>query len=171
MKHTEAKAFVRKYNSELAIRGYSKMKKADLAATIERKLDQSRAELKREWAALKAGPKPMAVKQGQKARQTGIKSRPPSADTAKSAAAAARARVGSGMKRPAAKRAAVKKPKTATEKRRAEDKTDDSWHARNKDSSGMAQANRLTSAISRIERRAAVQRDMALARRIRGSRY
>ena len=38
MKHTEAKAFVRKYNSELAIRGYSKMKKADLAATIERKL-------------------------------------------------------------------------------------------------------------------------------------
>ena len=30
MKHTEAKAFVRKYNAELAIRGYSKMKKADL---------------------------------------------------------------------------------------------------------------------------------------------
>ena len=41
----------------------------------------------------------------------------------------------------------------------------------NKDSSGMAQANRLTNAISRIERRAAVQRDKALARRIRGARY
>ena len=47
MKHAEAKAFVRKYNSELAIRGYSKMKKADLAATIERKLNESREELKR----------------------------------------------------------------------------------------------------------------------------
>ena len=155
MKHAEAKAFVRKYNSELAIRGYSKMKKADLAATIERKLNESREELKREWAALKAGPKPMAVKQGQKARQTGIKSGTP-----------ARPKVG-----PRAKRAAVKKPKTAAEKRRAEDKADDSWHSRNKDSSGMAQANRVTRAISRIERRAAVQRDMALARRIRGPRY
>ena len=28
MKHTEAKAFVRKYNAEMSIRGYSKMKKA-----------------------------------------------------------------------------------------------------------------------------------------------
>ena len=161
MKHTEAKAFVRKYNSELAIRGYSKMKKADLAATIERKLDQSREELKREWTALKAGPKPMAVKQGQKARQTGIKSGTP----ARRPAPPVRPKVG-----PRAKRAAVKKP-TAAEKRRAEYKADDSWHSRNKDSSGMAQANRVTSAISRIERRAAVQRDMALARRIRGPRY
>ena len=62
MKHKDAQAFVRKYNSELAIKGYSKMKKADLAATIERKLGQSRKELKQEWAALKAGPRPMAVK-------------------------------------------------------------------------------------------------------------
>ena len=30
MKHTDIKAFVRKYNSEFAIRGYSKMRKADL---------------------------------------------------------------------------------------------------------------------------------------------
>lgn len=65
----------------------------------------------------------------------------------------------------------MKKPKTAAARRKAEDKADDSWHSRNKDSSGMAQANRLTRAISRIERRAAVQRDMALARRIRGARY
>lgn len=78
MKHAEAKAFVRKYNSELAIRGYSKMKKADLAATIERKLNESREELKREWAALKAGPKPMAVKQaGRRARSASSRARPP----------------------------------------------------------------------------------------------
>lgn len=162
MKHAEAKAFVRKYNSELAIRGYSKMKKADLAATIERKLNESREQLKLEWAALKAGPKPMAVKQGQKARQVGIKSGTP----ARRPAPPVRPKVG-----PRAKRAAVKKPKTAAARRKAEDKADDSWHARNKDSSGMAQANRLTRAVSRIERRAAVQRDTALARRIRGSRY
>ena len=161
MKHAEAKAFVRKYNSELAIRGYSKMKKADLAATIERKLNESHEELKREWAALKAGPKPMAVKQGQKARQTGIKSGTP----ARRPAPPVRPKSGP------AKRPAVKKPTTAAARRNAEDKADDSWHSRNKDSSGMAQANRLTRAISRIERRAAVQRDTALARRIRGSRY
>lgn len=125
MKHRDAQAFVRKYNSELSIRGYSKMKKADLSATIERKLSQSREELKQEWAALKAGPRPMAVKQGQKARQVGIKSgkparQPPSADTARAAAAAARARAGSGLKRPAVKRAAVKKS-TAAQRRKAEE--------------------------------------------------
>ena len=40
MKHTEAKAFVRKYNAELSIRGYSKMKKADLERTIESKINK-----------------------------------------------------------------------------------------------------------------------------------
>ena len=34
MKHTDIKAFVRKYNSEFAIRGYSKMRKADLAQHV-----------------------------------------------------------------------------------------------------------------------------------------
>ena len=68
MKHTEAKAFVRKYNAELAIRGYSKMKKADLQKTIESKLSRSREELQREWSVLKAGPaRPMTKKMAAKA--------------------------------------------------------------------------------------------------------
>jgi hypothetical protein len=112
MKHKDAQAFVRKYNSELAIKGYSKMKKADLAATIERKLGQSRKELKQEWAALKAGPRPMAVKRGPKAKQMGVKTakRPPSVPAARSAAAQARARAGAGLKKPAVKKPTKKKP-------------------------------------------------------------
>jgi hypothetical protein len=42
MKHTEAKAFVRKYNAEMSIRGYSKMKKADLERIIDEKVSRSR---------------------------------------------------------------------------------------------------------------------------------
>lgn len=106
MKHTEAKAFVRKYNAEMSIRGYSKMKKADLERIIDEKVSRSREELQREWSALKAGPKPMAVKSGPKAKQMGVKSgakRPPSASAARSGAAQARARAGGGMKKPAAR--------------------------------------------------------------------
>ena len=112
MKHTEAKAFVRKYNAEMSIRGYSKMKKADLERIIDEKVSRSREELQREWSALKAGPKPMAVKSGPKAKQMGVKSgakRPPSASAARSGAAQARARAGGGMKKPGAKKPAAKK--------------------------------------------------------------
>ena len=151
MKHTEAKAFVRKYNAELAIRGYSKMKKADLQKTIESKLSRSREELQREWSVLKAGPaRPMAVKQGPRAggpkkKQMGVKT----------------------PKRPAA----VKKPvakRPAAAQRASENAADDAWHARNKDTSGQAQVNRLNAVTDRLTRRAAMQRDKERIRRIRG---
>ena len=142
MKHTEAKAFVRKYNAELAIRGYSKMKKADLQKTIENKLSRSREELQREWSALKAGPaRPMAVKQGPRAggpkkKQMGVKT----------------------PKRPAAvKKPVAKRPVAA--QRASENAADDAWHARNKDTSGQAQVNRLNAVTDRLTRRAAMQRD------------
>ena len=35
MKHAEIKAFVRKYNSEFAIKGYSKMKKQPLTDEVK----------------------------------------------------------------------------------------------------------------------------------------
>ena len=41
MKHTELKAFVRKYNSEFAIKGYSKMKKQQLTDTVIARLSKS----------------------------------------------------------------------------------------------------------------------------------
>ena len=47
---------------------------------------------------------------------------------------------------------------------------DDEWHKKHKDTSGQAQANRVTNAAKRIERRAAVQRDMARVQKIRGKR-
>lgn len=151
MKHTEAKAFVRKYNAELAIRGYSKMKKADLQKTIESKLSRSREELQREWSVLKAGPaRPMAVKQGPRAggpkkKQMGVKT----------------------PKRPAAvKKPVAKRPVAA--QRASENAADDAWHARNKDTSGQAQVNRLNAVTDRLTRRAAMQRDRERIRRIRG---
>ena len=157
MKHTEAKAFVRKYNAELAIRGYSKMKKADLQKTIESKLSRSREELQREWSVLKAGPaRPMAVKQGPRAggpkkKQMGVK-------TPKRPAA---------VKKPVAKRpVAAKRPAAA--QRASENAADDAWHARNKDTSGQAQVNRLNAVTDRLTRRAAMQRDKERIRRIRG---
>ena len=56
MKHKDAQAFVRKYNTELAIKGYSKMRKADLFNLIDSKLKHNRIELQQEWKSMKAGP-------------------------------------------------------------------------------------------------------------------
>ena len=67
--HLEQKAFVRKYNSELAIKGYTKLTKASLFQRIENTLKRSRTELKREWASMKSRPSAdsnMAVKRGPK---------------------------------------------------------------------------------------------------------
>ena len=168
MKHTEAKAFVRKYNAELAIRGYSKMKKADLQKTIESKLSRSREELQREWSVLKAGPaRPMAVKQGPRAggpkkKQMGVKT-PKRPVAAKKPVA---------TKQPVTKKPTVsfapKKPAAA--QRSSENAADDAWHARNKDTSGQAQTNRLNAVTDRLTRRAAMQRDRERIRRIRGRR-
>ena len=169
MKHTEAKAFVRKYNAELAIRGYSKMKKADLQKTIESKINKSREELQREWSVLKAGPaRPMAVKQGPRAG--GPKKKPKGMSMTEwrdNAGKAAKARkVSFAPKKPAAAQRAPKKPAAA--QRSSENTADDAWHARNKDTSGQAQTNRLNAVTDRLTRRAAMQRDKERIRRIRG---
>ena len=171
MKHTEAKAFVRKYNAELAIRGYSKMKKADLQKTIESKINKSREELQREWESLKAGPaRPMAVKQGPRAG--GPKKKPKGMSMTEwrdNAGKAAKARkVSFAPKKPAAAQRAPKKPAAA--QRSSENTADDAWHARNKDTSGQAQTNRLNAVTDRLTRRAAMQRDKERIRRIRGRR-
>jgi len=155
MKHKDAQAFVRKYNTELAIKGYSKMKKADLFSLIDSKLKHNRIELQQEWKSLKAGPeRPMAVKQGPRAKK----------------------RVNMGVKTPKrpvdAKKPAVsfaaKKAVPRAFSRKSQNAADDAWHARNKDTSGQAQTNRLNAVVDRLTRRAAIQRDKERARRIRG---
>ena len=62
MKHTEIKAFVRKYNNEISIKGYSKMRKADLAAAVNSALTRSRKELKQEWRQLNGHSTPAKPK-------------------------------------------------------------------------------------------------------------
>ena len=62
MKHTEIKAFVRKYNNEISIKGYSKMRKADLAAAVNSALTHSRKELKQEWRQLNGHSAPAKPK-------------------------------------------------------------------------------------------------------------
>ena len=171
MQHTEAKAFVRKYNAELAIRGYSKMRKADLQKTIESKINKSREELQREWESLKAGPaRPMAVKQGPRAG--GPKKKPKGMSMTEwrdNAGKAAKSRkVSFAPKKPAAAQRAPKKPAAA--QLSSENAADDAWHARNKDTSGQAQTNRLNAVTDRLTRRAAMQRDKERIRRIRGRR-
>ena len=160
MKHKDAQAFVRKYNTELAIKGYSKMKKADLFSLIDSKLKHNRIELQQEWKSLKAGPeRPMAVKQGPRAKKRvnmGVKTPKRPVDSKKPAVSVA-------AKKPAVSFAA-KKPTT----RSSENAADDAWHARNKDTSGQAQTNRLNAVTDRLTRRAAIQRDKERVRRIRG---
>ena len=61
MKQAEIKAFVRKYNSEFAIKGYSKMKKQPLTDEVKRVISKSRAEIQKEWRELnKSQPKKVA---------------------------------------------------------------------------------------------------------------
>ena len=69
---------------------------------------------------------------------------------------------------PKAKAKAKSKKPAKPKKLTAGEKADDAWHARNKDTSGQAQANRVNSVADRIKRRAAIQKDMARVRRIRG---
>ena len=162
MKHKDAQAFVRKYNTELAIKGYSKMKKADLFSLIDSKLKHNRIELQQEWKSLKAGPeRPMAVKHGPRAKKRvnmGVKTPKRPVDAKKPAVSVA-------AKKPAVSFAAKK---SAT--RSSENAAGDAWHARNKDTSGQAQTNRLNAVTDRLTRRAAMQRDRGRVRRIRGKR-
>ena len=223
MKHKDAQAFVRKYNTELAIRGYSKMKKADLFSLIDAKLKHNRIELQQEWKALKAGPRadvpkkkqmgvktpkqrPMAVKQGPRAGSAGMAKRtggapggrrfvyPKSGNKPKGmtitqwrtdpknksrtreiysgASGVNPGRVGGDGKTSTKTKSrtvsfATKKP---VAKRSSQNAADDAWHARNKDTSGQAQVNRLNAVTDRLTRRAAMQRDKERIRRIRGRR-
>ena len=52
MKHTELKSFVRKYNSEFAIKGYSKMKKQPLTDEVKSVISKSRAEIQKPQAVM-----------------------------------------------------------------------------------------------------------------------
>ena len=164
MKHKDAQAFVRKYNTELAIKGYSKMKKADLFSLIDSKLKHNRIELQQEWKSLKAGPeRPMAVKQGPRAKKRvnmGVKTPKRPVDAKKPAVSVA-------AKKPAVSFAA-KKPVPRAFSRKSQNAADDAWHARNKDTSGQAQVNRLNAVTDRLTRREAIQRDKERTRRIRG---
>ena len=72
MKHAEIKAFVRKYNSEFAIKGYSKMKKQPLTDEVKRVISKSRAEIQKEWRELsKVEPKKANGDHGREGYQKG----------------------------------------------------------------------------------------------------
>ena len=71
MKKTDIHTFIKKYNSELSIKGYSKMKKADLVRVVESTLKRSRQEVKDEWSSMKQGS--FATKSGAKRSNTATK--------------------------------------------------------------------------------------------------
>ena len=131
MKHTELKAFVRKYNSEFAIKGYSKMKKQQLTDTVIARLSKSRKEIKKEWTSLHSGTKPVT-------------------------------------KKPAKKRTVTVDTKKQDKQKTAQHKADDAYHEQHNSGAGGDQGRKLRKAVSRAERRAKVQKDMKLTRRIRG---
>ena len=131
MKQAEIKAFVRKYNSEFVIKGYSKMKKQPLTDEVKRVISKSRAEIQKEWRELnKSQPKKVA------------KSNKP-----------------------------VKKSKE-TKKKQNQDKAnrqaDDAYHSQHKAGEGGDHGRKMRKAVSKTERRYRIQKDTALARRIRG---
>lgn len=62
MLHKHLLNFTRKYNKEFAIKGYSKLRKAELQQKIESVLDKQRTEIKEEYKQLKEMKKETAVK-------------------------------------------------------------------------------------------------------------
>ena len=133
MKHAEIKAFVRKYNSEFAIKGYSKMKKQPLTDEVKRVISKSRAEIQKEWRELnKSQPKKVAK---------------------------------SKSKKPVKK---SKETKKKQDQDKANRKADDAYHSQHKAGEGGDQGRKMGKAVSRTERRYRIQKDTALARRIRG---
>ena len=135
MKQAEIKAFVRKYNSEFAIKGYSKMKKQPLTDEVKRVISKSRAEIQKEWRELnKSQPKKVA--------KSKAKSKKP-----------------------------VKKSKETKKKQdqdKANRKADDAYHSQHKAGEGGDHGRKMRKAVSKTERRYRIQKDTALARRIRG---
>ena len=172
--HLEQKAFVRKYNSELAIKGYTKLTKASLFQRIENTLKRSRTELKREWASMKSRPatkpkKMTGFKTGKavgkpRPREMAMKTGTPVGD---SNMAVKRGPKRSVLKSASAKRGPKKGPVKFSSKivvapgaqtERLNDATD---RITNKVKSGYYKQ-------SAAARRKAIIRDTALARRIRG---
>jgi hypothetical protein len=169
--HLEQKAFVRKYNSELAIKGYTKLTRASLFQRIENTLKRSRTELKREWASMKSRPSAdsnMAVKRGPKRADSNMAvKRGPKRAVAKPASA----------KRASAKRASAKPASAKLGPKKGPVK----FTSKIVVAPG-AQSERLNDATDRITnklkgnyynqsttaRKNAIRRDTALARRIRG---
>ena len=132
MKHTELKSFVRKYNSEFAIKGYSKMKKQPLTDEVKRVISKSRAEIQQEWRELNR-----ARQQPKKKAKTKSK-----------------------------KQTAEDKKKQEQDK--ANQKADDAYHQQHKAGITGDQGRKLHKAVSKTERRYRIQKDTALAKRIRG---
>ena len=135
MKHTELKAFVRKYNSEYAIKGYSKMKKQPLTDEVKRVISKSRAEIQKEWRELnKSQPKKVAKSKAK-------------------------------SKKPVKK---SKETKKKQEQDKANQKADDAYHSQHKAGEGGDHGRKMGKAVSKTERRYRIQKDTALAKRIRG---
>ena len=132
MKQAEIKDFVRKYNSEFAIKGYSKMKKQPLTDEVKRVISKSRAEIQQEWRELNR-----ARQQPKKKAKTKSK-----------------------------KQTAEDKKKQEQDK--ANQKADDAYHQQHKAGITGDQGRKLHKAVSRTERRYRIQKDTALAKRIRG---
>ena len=172
--HLEQKAFVRKYNSELAIKGYTKLTKASLFQRIENTLKRSRTELKREWASMKSRPatkpkKMTGFKTGKavgkpRPREMAMKTGTPVGDSNMAVKRGAKRSV---LKPASAKRGPKKGPvkfssnivvAPGAQTERLNDATD---RITNKVKSGYYKQ-------SAAARRKAIIRDTALARRIRG---
>ena len=135
MKQSEIKAFVRKYNSEFAIKGYSKMKKQPLTDEVKRVISKSRAEIQKEWRELnKSQPKKVAKSKAK-------------------------------SKKPVKK---SKETKKKQEQDKANRKADDAYHSQHKAGEGGDHGRKMRKAVSKTERRYRIQKDTALARRIRG---
>ena len=156
--HLQQKAFVRKYNSEMAIKGYTKMNKTSLFQRIEDTLKRSRTELKREWASMKSRPSAdsnMAVKRGPKRAEV----KPASAKRASAKRASAKpASAKLGPKKGPVKFTSKIVVAPGAQSERLNDATD-----------------RITNKLkgnyynqSTTARKNAIRRDTALARRIRG---
>ena len=136
MKHTEIKAFVRKYNNEFAIKGYSKMRKQVLTDKVKRVISKSRSELQKEWRELNK-IEPKKVKRKTKATK------------------------------PAKKKSQEDKKKQQQDK--ANRKADDAYHNKHKAGAAGDQGRKMAKSVSRTERKYNIQKDTALARRIRGN--
>ena len=185
--HLQQKAFVRKYNSEMAIKGYTKMNKTSLFQRIEDTLKRSRTELKREWASMKSGPsakpkKMTGFKTGKavgkpRPREMAMKTGTPVGDSNMAVKRGAKRSASNMAVKRGAKRSVLK---TASAKRGPK-KGPVKFSSKIVVAPG-SQTERLNDATDRITnkvksgyykqsaaaRRKAIIRDTALARRIRG---